>query len=472
MQKNIKSALLIYPPTGIYDRFERCQSPVESETVTIVRPPLDIMYLAAVLERNGIDVHIRDYPASGKGWGAFEKDIIKISPDLLLASATVHTVLRDCLAFEKAKKHNPSVICVLKGFLPDHGKRVLADCPSLDIVLRDEAEPALEDLARGVHLREIPGLSYRWDGQIKVNADRSVLTELDSLPFPARHLCDNGLYRMPDNGKKMGMLLVSKGCPRSCSFCLVPLVNNKKVRLRSPDSIVDELGECVHKHGITDFWFRADNFTADKDWVIRVCDKIIRSGLRVRWATNSRVDSLDVRMLAAMKNAGCFAIGLGVESGSEETLSKARKGITKEQAIDAVRLCRENGIQTYLFFIIGFPWETARHIRETVDFARRLKGDVVNFSFATPFPGTELFELSVKSGLIKPDTEYSSGNYGVPLTGTLYLSRRELVDMERSAYRRIVLNPGYIMRALSRVKSFNDCACYLKAAFHLLKLCV
>jgi radical SAM superfamily enzyme YgiQ (UPF0313 family) len=430
------------------------------------------MYLAAVLERNGITAHIRDYPASGRGWDDLERDIRDISPDLLLVSATVHTVARDFLAFGMARKYNPSVICVLKGFLPDHGKRALADCPSIDVVLGDEAEQALEELARGVSLQEIPGLSYRMDGRVQVNPPGSSPIDLDSLPFPARHLCDNGLYRMPDNGRKMGMILVSKGCPRSCAFCLVPLVNNKKVRLRSPDSILGELGECVHKYGITDFWFRADNFTADREWVIRLCDKIASSGLTIRWATNSRVDSLDSRMLAAMKRAGCFALGLGVESGSEETLNKVRKGITKEQAIDAVRLCRKNGIQTYLFFIIGFPWETARHIRETIDFARLLKGDVVNFSFATPFPGTELFELSVRSGLINSDTEYSSGNYGIPMMGTLHLSRRELVAMEKSAYRRIVFSPGYVMRSLGRIRSVNACACYLKAAFHLLKLCI
>jgi radical SAM superfamily enzyme YgiQ (UPF0313 family) len=469
---NIKSALLIYPPTGIYDRFERCQSPVESESVTILRPPLDLMYLAAILERNAIKVHLRDYPAEGKNWGSFKRDIEKIAPDLLLVSATVHTVSRDCLAFEIAKKSNPSVICVLKGFFPDQGRQVFSDFPSTDVVLREDAEFALEEFIRGKPLRDIPGLSCRFKEKIEVNPNRHPLTDLDYLPFPARHLADNNLYRMPDNGKKMGMVLVSKGCPHDCIFCLVPLVNHQKVRLRSPDSLAAELQECVHKHGITDFWFRADNFTVNRDWVLRVCDKINGSRLAIRWATNSRVDSLDAEMISAMKKSGCFAIGLGIESGSQETLQKIKKKISKQQAKETVSLCRRHGLQTYLFFIIGFPWETARHIQETINFAQQLKGDIINFSFATPFPGTALFDLCVKLGVLKTGPEYASGNYGTPLTSTLYLNRKQLLGMEKSAYRQIIFSPAYILRNLSRIRSPKECLCHFKAALHLIRLCV
>jgi radical SAM superfamily enzyme YgiQ (UPF0313 family) len=267
------------------------------------------------------------------------------------------------------------------------------------------------------------------------------------------------------------MVLVSKGCPHDCIFCLVPLVNNKQVRLRHPDSLIAELGECVNKHGITDFWFRADNFTVNRTWVLQVCDKINSSRLPIRWATNSRVDSLDAKIISAMKKSGCFAIGLGIESGSQDTLQRIKKNINKQQAKETVGLCRRNGLQTYLFFIIGFPWETARHIQETVTFARQLKGDIINFSFATPFSGTALFDLCLKLGVLKAKPEYSSGNYGAPLTGTLYLSRKQLVRMEKSAYRKIIFSPVYIMRNLSRIKSFKECLCHLKAAWHLIKLC-
>ncbi len=469
--RKISSALLVYPPTGVYDRFERCQAPVESESVSIMRPPLDLMYLAAILERNGIKVCIRDYPAIGKGWSGLAHDLKEIKPDLFLASVTVHTIHLDCLAFKMAKKANTDAICVLKGFLPDCGRQAFVDCPEIDAVLREEAELTLEELVRARPVEDIQGLSYRSNEGIRVNPDRVALVDLDLLPFPSRHLTDNNLYRMPDNNRKMGMVLLSKGCPRNCIFCLAPLVNNRRVRMRSPDSVIMELEECVCKHGITDFWFRADNFSVNRSWVLEVCEKIKNSRLPLRWATNSRVDSLDAEVVSVMKGAGCFAVGLGIESGSEETLKKIKKGITKEQSVRAVRLCRSSGMQVYLFFVIGFPWEDSWHIKETISFARQLEGDVINFSFAVPFPGTELFDISVKAGVLSPGKDYSGGNYGVPLTGTLYLSRDELVKMEKSAYRSIIFNPAYILRNLGRIRSFRQGICYLRAGAHLTKLC-
>ncbi len=470
--RKISTALLVYPPTGVYDRFERCQSPVASESVKMIRPPLDLMYLAAVLEQSGVKAYLRDYPASGKGWDGLGADLKKIKPDLFLASVTVHTISDDCLAFRMARQADPRVVCVLKGFLPDYGKQALMDCPQIDIALREESEYALGELAAGMPLEEISGISYRSAGGIKINSRPEKLPELDSLPFPARHLADNDLYLMPDNGRRMGMILLSKGCPRNCIFCLVPIVNNRQVRMRSTDSVVRELIECVSRHGIRDFWFRADNFSVNRDWVLELCAKIKGSGLALRWATNSRVDSLDEEIVSAMKSAGCFAVGLGVESGSEETLSRIKKGITKEQARRAVSLCRAAGLKVYLFFILGFPWENAGHIRETVDFARGLKADVVNFSFAVPFPGTELAALSLKSGVLKEDGGYSRGNYGTPMTGTLYLGRKQLVEMERAAYRRIIFSPSYVFRSFSGVSSFKECLCYLRAGAHLIRLCL
>jgi len=470
--RKINTALLVYPPTGIYDRFERCQSPVASESVKMIRPPLDLMYLAAVLEQAGVKAHLRDYPASGKGWDALRADLEEIKPDLFLASVTVHTISEDCLAFRVARQADPGVVCVLKGFLPDYGKQALMDCPEIDITLREESEQAIGEFASGVPLEEIRGISYRCVDGVKANPRPEKLPGLDSLPFPARHLADNDLYRMPDNGRKMGMVLLSKGCPRNCIFCLVPIVNNRQVRMRGTDSVVRELAECVSRHGIRDFWFRADNFSVDRGWVLELCAKIKDSGLALRWATNSRVDSLDEEVASAMKSAGCFAVGLGVESGSEETLSRIKKGITRQQARRAVSLCRAAGLKVYLFFILGFPWENAGHIRETVDFARDLKADVVNFSFAVPFPGTELAELSLKSGALKPYHGYSRGNYGVPIAGTLYLGKDELVAMERAAYRRIIFSPSYILRNLRGIRSFEECLCYLRAGLHLIRLCL
>lgn len=471
MLKSVKVALLINPPTGLYDRFERCQSPVDSESVRIIRPPLDLMYLASILERNNIKVHIRDYPAERKDWRSVSRDIEGICPDLLLVSSTLPTYKKDCLSSKIAKKVNSSMVCVLKGFFPDGGRKVLLDYPEIDIVLREDPEFALEEFIQGKSLDRIKGLSYRNAQKVViVNENRDLLPDLDLLPFPTRHLINNNLYRMPDNGKKIDLILTAKGCPFECIFCLVPKTNGGRLRLRSPASLIAELEECVYKYNITNFWFRADTFTINKIWVIDICKKIIERKLNIRWATNSRVDTIDEEMVSIMKKSGCFALGFGLESGNEETLKRIKKKTAKQQAKRAVDLCRRHGIQSYLFFIIGFPWETIDHIKDTINFAKDLNGDIFNFSLATPFPGTELFDLSLRLGLLDGEIDYSGRDYSNPLIGTLYLDREQLIKIEKLAYRQIILRPSYVLRSIRNIKSPAMALFYLKSACHLFRL--
>ena len=171
-----------------------------------------------------------------------------------------------------------------------------------------------------------------------------------------------------------------------------------------------------------------------------------------------------------MKKAGCFALGFGVESGSTETLQRIKKGITREQAKAAVRLCRRLGIQTYLFFIIGFPWERESHIMSTLDFAEELNGDLFNFSLAVPFPGTPLFTEAKELGLLGEEGSYADFNYSSAAMDTLYLKRERLLELERMAYRRLILRPSYILRQAGKIKSCQMLGGYLKAAWHMSKM--
>lgn len=470
LSKSIKIALLINPPTGLYDRYERCQSPVEFESVKMVRPPLDLMYLASILERNGIKVIIRDYPAEGNNCAIFIKDIKRICPDLILASSTLSTYSKDCYFLKIAKEIDNSIVTVLKGVFPGKGEQILLQHPDVDLIIREESESTLEEFIQNKSLDEIKGLTYRDNNTVRSNESRDRLLDLDSLPSPARHLTNNDLYRMPDNGKRMGLVLASKGCPFECIFCLAPIVDGKKVRLRSPLSLVNEIKECIGKYKISDFWFRADSFTINKKWVIEICKQIIDEKLKIRWATNSRVDNVDEEMLAILKQAGCFALGFGIESGNEETLRKIKKNITKQQVKYAVNLCKRFGIQTYLFFIIGFPWEDKSHIKDTIEFAKELNGDVFNFSLATPFPGTELLNEAKALGLLNDKIDQANFNYVNPSIDTLYIKKDRLLDIEKTAYRQIALRPSYIVKHFRNIKSPLLLINYIKAAFHLFKI--
>jgi radical SAM superfamily enzyme YgiQ (UPF0313 family) len=429
---------------------------------------MDLAYMAAALERVGVDCKIRDYPAEKKDWSDLEQDLKRLSPDLLIASTVAPVFEKDCRAFTIAKRAAPRITTVAKGVIStDEGRSELARHPEIDIIIRGEPEFAIAEIAQGSDLTQVAGIAYRGSNGIKVNPDRPELQNLDELPLPARHLLKNDLYRMPDTNRPMGIVLTSKGCPFECIFCLVPRLYGRRVIFRSPESLVDEIEQCVCKHGIRDFWFRADTFTLKKPWVVEACRRIIEKNIGIRWATNSRVDTIDEERLDWMKKAGCFAIGFGIESGNQEILDGMKKGITLNQCRQAVRLCKEKGILTYLFFMIGLPWDSRETIRQTVAFARELDGDVSNFSIACPFPDSELHRIAVETRLISPGSALK-GDYSTPSMGTLYLSGEEVARLEKWANRKLLLRPVHVAKLLVKLGSPLMAARYARAGLRML----
>ena len=467
--RTITKAFLIYPPTGLYDRFDRCQAPLESETVFMIRPPMDLAYMAAALEKVGVECRIHDYPAEINGWDSLERDLKSFSPDILIASTIVPTFEADCRAFQLAKSIDRDMLTVAKGVISvDDGEIELTRHPEIDIIVRGEPEFTVAEIARGDELHHIQGITYRDGSTIHVNLPRPDLENLDRLHFPARHLLNNDLYRMPDNGRRMGIVLTSKGCPYDCIFCLVGKVYGKKVIFRSPASLAAEIEQCVKEYDIHDFWFRSDTFTMNKRWVLDVCRLMIEKHFPIRWATNSRVDTIDDERLDWMKKAGCFAIGFGIESGSQEILNRVKKGITLDQCHHAVRLCKEKGILTYLFYMIGLPWDSRETIRQTVAFAKELDGDISNFSIAYPFTDSELYRIALDNGLIKSGQEIR-GDYSKPAIPTLYLTRAEVARLEKWANRALLLRPRYIARTLARQRSLTSLKNYISAGLRMLR---
>lgn len=214
--------------------------------------------------------------------------------------------------------------------------------------------------------------------------------DLDALPFASQHL--------PMNEYRNLCLSSSRGCPYRCIFCF----NSKRhspVRFRSAENVVEELVYMVDEYGNEKpFWFVDDHLTLDRRRLLTICDLIIDEELEINWFCNSRVDAVDRECLEAMSEAGCFKIVYGIETGSPETMRKINKGITFAQIEKAIELTKSAGIKAKGGFIIGFPWETEKHIKKTLDFARSLKLDEYSFYFATPFPGTLLWDYWIEPG--------------------------------------------------------------------------
>lgn len=462
--------MLIVPPTGRYIREDRCQTPIEEMKTIALRPPVDLMYSAASVQATGSACKLVDYPAEDRSWDALEKDLLDFKPDILMLSITTPSLHKDVEAASLAKRLNSSILTVAKGahfHLLDVDS--LQKYPQLDCVIRGEYEVTSAELAQGKPLNEILGLTWRdATGEIHKNADRPFVDNLDTIPFPARDLTRNDLYVRPDTMEMQTTIVTNRGCPHSCIYCLAPIVSGKKNRYRSTDNVVAEIEECVHKYGISNFLFRSDLFTQNKKWVIELCQKIIERKLDIQWASNSRVDCINAEMLDWMKKAGCWIIAFGVESGNAEILEKIKKKATVEQAREAVALCREAGIRSSIYLLMGLPWDTPQTLDDNVTLAKEIEPDFVEIFYSYPFPGTELHRIATEIGLIQPG-EIPLEAYAHPAMGGLHMSQEELANYRRKSLRRIYLQPRYILKTLAKTRSPKELFQYIKLGLITLK---
>lgn len=456
--------LLIYPPSPVLNREDRCQQPTDNLIVIPPLPPTDLMYLAAIAESVGFEARIRDYSQGGD----YKVDLEEFRPDFLLVNVAMPTLENDLNSIKIAKEILPKVKTIAKGatFLT-FSKKIMEDNPSIDMVIRGEAEYTLKEILENKPYQEILGLSYRDIDLVKENENRPFIENLDELPFPARHRVDNSIYRRPDNGKVQATIKVSRGCPYHCFFCLATPTQGSKVRKRSAENIIAEIKECVEKYHITNFLFWSDIFDIDRDWTINLCKKIIDSGLKITWSSNTRADTADYEMAKIMYKSGCRLVSIGVESGSQYMLDKMGKNITLSDVRKTVAFFKKAGIRIYNYFVIGLPWETEETVEDTIKFAIELDSDFISFYTATPLPGTKFYDYVKENGLLNENTSFKSA-YFYPAVNTHSLSKERVFELHKSAIKRFYLRPKYILKMLLKIRSLYEIKSYFTAGIRLL----
>uniref|UniRef100_UPI0040267E02 B12-binding domain-containing radical SAM protein n=1 Tax=Candidatus Stercorousia sp. TaxID=3048886 RepID=UPI0040267E02 len=459
-----KRILLIYPPSPVLNREDRCQQPTKDLIVIPPLPPTDLMYLAAVAEKAGLEAKINDYSQNGD----YEADLKEFNPDYLVVNIATPTLEHDLDAVKKAKEICPNVITIAKGaaFLT-LADRIIKEHNELDFGILGEAENTLKEILEGKPKAEILGLYYKENDEVKFTGNRPFIEDLDSLPFPARHLVDNNIYRRPDNNKVQATIKVSRGCPFHCFFCLATPVSGAKVRRRSPENIVAEIKECVEKYNIKNFLFWSDIFNIDKDWTMKLCQVIIDSGLKITWSANTRADTADLEMAEMMYKSGCRLVSIGVESGSQYMLEKMGKKITLNDVRRTVKVFKKAKIRIYNYFVIGLPWETEETVEETIKFAIELNSDFISFYTATPLPGSRFYDYALEHNLFDKETSFENAYY-YPAVNTHNLSRERVFELHKSAIKRFYLRPLYILKMLSRIRSFAEIKNYFIAGMNVL----
>lgn len=480
----MEKVLLFYPPGLMFQRGEdRCQQNIDEGSAQAMRACNDLGYAAAILLKKGYDVMLRDYQTQRDTLDALYDDMESYQPDLIMMSITNTTIFDDLKLINELKKRYQPVV-VLKGALfyaPEQAMLDLLDLSSVDYMIGGEVDFAIGGIADYALRHEgdiasVLSILYKDEnGVLKQTAFHTWGEDLDAQPFPARQLMNNKLYTRPDTDEPMATIQTARGCPSSCVFCLTPEISGKCVRFRSPQNVMDELTECYEVHGIRNFFFKADTFTINAEWVKEMCNLIINSPLygKIQFTANSRVNPLKKETLELMKKAGCFLIAFGFESGSDEILKKMRKGATVAQNLQAAKWCHEVGLPFWGFFVIGFPWEDKPHIMETKKLIMQASPDFIEITIALPFYGTPLYETCKENNLLA-ESVLGSDFFHSSMTGTMHLSVDELMKLRRNILLSFYLRPVYILKKMGQCVThpsvfINYCKYGIKLVVNLLK---
>jgi radical SAM superfamily enzyme YgiQ (UPF0313 family) len=237
-------------------------------------------------------------------------------------------------------------------------------------------------------------------------------------------------------------------------------------RMRSPKNVVDEMQLVHDKYGVEQVTFYDDAFTVNRERVIKICEELHARKLDMTWDCGTRVDMVDREMLKTMRGAGCIAVWLGVESGSEAILGAMNKKIKLDQTRVAYKTAHDVGLMTIANVVLGFPGETEKTARETINFVKELNPDDVGFYVATPYPGTPMYEQVKEKGWLKV-TDFNKYDTAGPTFETPWLTMEKLAEIRYKAYQQFYLRPGYIFKMMRRGGTYGRSAVKTSAAYAL-----
>ncbi len=432
--------------------------------------PIYLAYLVAVLEKVGMEVEFVDAVVEEMSISDFADAAAKINPHMVVIECSTPSIEYDLLTARSLKERMSDVFIVLIGSHPTFFHReIMKENEQIDAICRGEFDLTVKDLAVGLsnsdRLDKVKGITYRDGEGVQINQDRPLIENLDELPFPARHIVKSDYYRQGTfTGKYCTTIVSSRGCPYRCSYCLWPrTLYGSRFRARSAENVVAEIEKVVRDYHIDEIYFDDDSLALNRARILKICQLTNQKGIKVKWISQCRVDSMDEEVLSAMKEAGCYYIRFGVESGSQEMLNIMKKKTTLAQIERAFELCRKVGIKTQAFFLFGIPGETRETIRETIGFAKKLRPDSAQFAVVIPHPGTDLYQVCQREGWLKYKSweDFSSCN---SLIETPHLSRQDVEMARIRAYRGFYFRPGYILRTALKIHTWNDFKTVLKGA--------
>jgi anaerobic magnesium-protoporphyrin IX monomethyl ester cyclase len=439
-----------------------------------VMPNLSLLYVASVMRNAGVEVDFVEMEGLGLSLESLRARVKRARPDI--ACFTIYTS-----HFHEARQHAEFFkqlgVKVMVGgvhatLFPELTMRAIKE---IDFLVAGEAEvvlpEALEKLALGENAAGLPGFWTRNEGRIEKGSPAPLLEDLDTSPLPARDLVPNEIYsNFISRAQNYTVMNTSRGCPHSCVFCEAA---RKKWRRRSAESVVAEFEHCLTHHSIREIDIFDSSFPVDRKRVLEVCRLLKSKGLQKEmiWDIRSRIDSMDEELLIELREAGCYRVFFGIESGDDDILDNLHKSVKRRKVEEVVQLANKIGISTFGYFLVGSPGETRASHRRTLLFAKSLPLDFCIFNKLTAFPETELYrEHYVKNTGRDFWRDYMltrrAGDAKMERPWTC-LTDKELDAMAYGAMVEFYFRPSQIARTLAGLSSTGQLVRFTKAALDM-----
>lgn len=434
-------------------------------------PPLGILYLSSMLEKNDHNVEVLDYSASPVNESELSRKIRSV--DAVGMSITTSSLEPSLKLAKFIQENDPDIPLIIGGphctLIPD---RSILDF-NANICVVGDGEFIINKIAENIEgkrdLNTIPGIYYLERGKIKKTNLIQVASDLNLIPFPARHLVEKYDYGYFANEKltngKTTAIITSRGCPNRCKFCgyqgIAPYYNE-----RSVDNVIKEFDEIIAQ-GYHSIFIVDNNFLANKKRAIKIMDRIIERKMNIdMWILGARVDSVQRELWERMRDAGVKFLTFGIESGNQDVLNFYNKRTNLQQVKKAIILSKEMGFFTSGSFIIGAPIETKKHIEDTIKFAKSLSLDLAQFMLLSYICGSPLWKEAVDKKKI-PNNTY--GVYANSRLGLGNFTEEELKKYCVKAYRQFYLNPQFIWRQMKYAFRKKDLK-YIKMGLNMFNM--
>jgi anaerobic magnesium-protoporphyrin IX monomethyl ester cyclase len=422
-------------------------------------PPLGLLYLARILEDHADIVQVLDFSAEPFN----ENLLLSALKDVDAVGLTVLTtsLQQTCDLIHRIKKESPGTPVVIGGPHCTLQPEKALEETGADFCVQGDGESAILDikaiLRQQTTITKTSGVFSRTKDGITHGHSPPCASDLDSVPFPARHLSKNYVYGRSYNPRagagEFTSMITSRGCPYHCRFCSRGSISMQKYRTRSVDNILGELRE-IQSQGYRHVSFVDDCFPVNVGHTLELFESIIKDHISLKFSvTATRVDLMDEELYRTMKRAGVVQVQFGLESGNQDVLDFYNKHTTVDMIKKAVHASHETGFFTTGSFILGAPFETKEHFKRTVALAKSLPLDSVSFLPLRYMIGSDLWDQAVKDGHINPDEYLVIADSA---RGLGRYSKEELLRYCAAAQRAYYLRPVFFIHLLQTSLRNND----------------